>query len=756
MYRKKNNKGTIKKSIYFVFILLALVNVSCSDNLVTDPADVVIITVDTLRFDRLGIYGYKSIETPNIDGLGKHGVVFEQARVPVPLTLPSHTSLFTGLYPPSHGVRDNGKYKAAESLVTLAEIFKKEGYNTGAVVGSFVLDNRFGLNQGFDHYDDSGFKIEKDGRELFFPPERAAKDVTDHALKWLNSIYGGGQGTVVKDSIVNGKEQRFFLWVHYFDPHTLYNPPDPYASKYKDDLYDGEIAYTDEHIGRLIDGIHKLRGKNNLIIVLTSDHGESLGDHGEMSHGIYIYDSTMRIPLIISAPDRIPARRVSWRVRNVDIPPTLLELVGIEYHNHMDGSSLVPLIKGKGEHRDTFMESAHARLYYGWSELRGLSVDGYTIIDSPKPELYAWEDDPMQVQDLAQKKPELLKSYLKRLNTLLKTLHKTEMAVQARGDMSNETMRKIEALGYLSLVDPRKAGPIEIVEIGGINPADQKFFQYKLARATKLIAEKKYDQGLILLEKMLESDPKNKWLLVQKGNTYSLAGDSEKARQAFLNVLELKTDFVYALEKIAWLEFSEGNLDKAEDYCRKAIDLYQDDPGMYKLLAEIMIKRGNQTVAKNMLQKAVDIAPSDVGALFSLGKLMQEEKNYVEARKYFEEVLRRSPDNILALNFAAKERLRTGDREGAIRAYTHAAELAPQDGTQQYYLGIAYETGADNNLLGPGSDPVAAQSHYQRALELNPDIQRAKDRLKVLSESSRSSAAGNFNIINKANAQKRK
>jgi tetratricopeptide (TPR) repeat protein len=387
------------------------------------------------------------------------------------------------------------------------------------------------------------------------------------------------------------------------------------------------------------------------------------------------------------------------------------------------------------------MENSFARLHFGWSELRGFSADGYTVIDSPKPELYAWEGDPHQTQDIAQTKPELINSYLKRLNSLLKTLHKTEMVAQAKRDISNEAMRKIEALGYLSLIDPKKSDSGEIVKIGGINPADKKFFQYNFMKATDLIAQKKYDQGLVILDKMLESDPENKGLLMLKSDTYTLAGDNEKARGMLLQVLELNAEFIFALQKIAWLEFNEGNLDKAENYCRKAIDLYQSDPGMYRLLAEIMVKRNNWAGAKKMLKAALDIAPSDVSSLFSLGKLMQEEKNYVEAIKYFEEVLRRSPDNIWVLNFVGKERLRTGDREGAIRAFTHAAELAPREGIQQYHLGIAYETGTDNKLLGPGSDPVAAQSFYQRALELNPELQQAKDRLS---------------IINKASIQKRK
>ena len=302
--------------------------------------------------------------------------------------------------------------------------------------------------------------------------------------------------------------------------------------------------------------------------------------------------------------------------------------------------------------------------------------------------------------------------------------------------MSNETMQKIEALGYLSLVDPRKADPVEIVEIGGINPADQKFFQYNLARVTKIIAEKKYDQGLVLLDEMLESDPENNWLLMQKGTTYLLAGEKEKSRQVFLQILEQEAHFVYALEKIAWLEFSEGNLDKAEDYCRKAIGLYQDNAEMYNLIAKIMVTRGDLSGAKKMLRIAVNKAPSYIDALLSLGTLLLEETNYIEARRIFEDTLRQAPVNIDALNLTGESRLRTGDRVGAIRAYTHAAELAPLDGMQQYYLGLAYEFGTDSILLGPGSDSVAAQSYYQRALELNPDIQHAKDRLNIFNKTS--------------------
>tara|TARA_Y100000294_G_C8536189_1_gene329171 strand:+ start:413 stop:1477 length:1065 start_codon:yes stop_codon:yes gene_type:complete len=344
-------------------LLLLLLPAGCTTILDTSDADVIIISVDTLRADHLGIYGYKQIRTPNIDRLGKNGVVFEHARVSTPLTLPSHTSILTGLYPPSHGVRDNGKYKASENLTTLAEIFKNKGYNTGAVVGSFVLDRRFGLDQGFDHYDDSGFNKKAGGEEIFFIAERTAKEVTDRALEWVQSLYGVDSKTVAVKGLSGNENKNFFLLVHYFDPHGLYSPPQPYASIYKGKPYDGEIAYTDEQIGLLLDGIAEIRGNKQRVVVLTSDHGESLGEHGEMTHGTYIYDSTVHVPLIISAPDKIKARRIEWRVRSIDIAPTLLELVGTKYDGKMDGSSLVTLIKGKGKDRETYLESSYARLH---------------------------------------------------------------------------------------------------------------------------------------------------------------------------------------------------------------------------------------------------------------------------------------------------------------------------------------------------------------------------------------------------------
>ena len=304
------------------------------------PQNLLLITIDTLRADHLGCYGNQNIQTPTIDALAAQGMLFQQAFTPVPITLPSHASILTALYPPAHGIRDNGYFILDDSHQTLAEILKEKGYITGAIVASYVLNSRFGLAQGFDFYEDN-IVPDPNGNNPF-RYERRADAVVALAEDWLSK----------------NKGEKFFLWLHLFDPHDPYEPPEPYKSEYAQTPYDGEIAFTDACLGQLLKKMEELKIQQNTLIVLTSDHGEGLGEHGEKTHSTFIYDTTLHVPLIISIPGlKAAGRSYDFLVRTTDILPTALGLMGLAKteEKYGQGINLTPLLNKEKSNPDLLL-----------------------------------------------------------------------------------------------------------------------------------------------------------------------------------------------------------------------------------------------------------------------------------------------------------------------------------------------------------------------------------------------------------------
>ena len=381
--------------------------------------NVVVVTLDTLRADRLSSYGFRGIRTPNIDGVAAEGVLFEQATATAPMTLPSHASIFTGLIPPHHGVRDNGGFFLDPSKVTLAERMKQAGYATGAFVGAWVLDSRWGLDQGFDtysdHFDLSKYKVVNLGTV-----QKKGDEVMDLALPWLESV----------------KQKPFFAWVHLYDPHTPYEPPEPFASRHKGQPYLGEVAYTDQVVGRLVSWLKTAGVWDHTVLVLTADHGESLGEHAEKTHTFFIYDATVHVPFIVRTPwgDR---GRSQAQVATVDLMPTVLDLVGLPPEEGIDGRSLARLVLDPGADAGgrAYSETYFTRFHYGWQHLRALRDGTWKYIDAPKPELYAIREDPGETKNV-------FKAYSLRAEDLRLVLAKMAgSGVQAAPDKNNRTRR---------------------------------------------------------------------------------------------------------------------------------------------------------------------------------------------------------------------------------------------------------------------------------------------------------------------------
>jgi len=442
--------------------------------------NVLLVTIDTLRADRVGAYGARDVATPTLDGLAARGVLFEEAMASVPLTLPSHTSIMTGQYPPTHGVRHNAVFVLPNDAETIAERFSEAGYATGAVVGAAVLDSGYGLEQGFDSYDAEMAK-ERSTAAGFF--ERPANEVTDHALAWL------------ADS-----KRPFFLWVHYYDVHAAHNPPEPFKTRFQTHLYDGEAAYVDQELGRLLAALEQKKLLANTIVAVTADHGEGLGEHGEESHTYFVYDSVLHVPLMLAGPGVPVGKRVKPVTPNTGIAATLLALAGLSPLHKTDVGDLAPLWRegATGTAGEAYAESLAGELDHGWAPLHAIRTDRYHYIRAPRPELYDLESDPHELKNLLPSKQaeplEIVKSDESRIDALLAdSADLKQVAVDA------ETRKRVEALGYV--VPDGKAVKT------GADPKDV----YKLAGlgfdVLALSFAKRYDEAEKLALKGLELMP---------------------------------------------------------------------------------------------------------------------------------------------------------------------------------------------------------------------------------------------------------
>lgn len=479
--------------------------------------NVVLITLDTTRVDHLPCYGYKGLETPAIDAIASRGVRFDHAVTTVPLTLPAHSSILTGLNPFSHGVRNNGAYHLPESRITLAEMFKEKGYQTSAFLAAFVLDAQFGLNQGFDVYN---FEISDDGRRdpLHLAHERSADYVTNAALHWLK-----GDRT--------SSDKPFFMWVHYYDPHAPYEAPLKDLPEFSDldhfQAYDAEIAFVDLHLGRLLDALDNGNLRDRTLIVLTTDHGESLGEHGLLHHGSFIYDSCMRAGLIFSAPSLFDrAYRVSDRVVGiVDIAPTLASLVGFDLPEPVDGIDLAT-----AEHdpdRAIYIETLNTLETLGCAPLYGLRRLHDKFILAPRPEYYDLRKDPGELENLYTSQPPEARDLEQRLRKIMSAW--PDGPSDAAREMTPEDLARLEALGYLG----HTGGAIDEQR----DPKDYVPLLEDLSKARALLKENKCEEALVAAREVVDQVPGVSGAVFVLCDVYNCLNQGEEAVRALEKVI---------------------------------------------------------------------------------------------------------------------------------------------------------------------------------------------------------------------------
>jgi arylsulfatase A-like enzyme/Tfp pilus assembly protein PilF len=662
--------------------------------------NVLVITLDTTRADRIGAYGYAGIQTPNLDRLAREGVLFEQAASAAPLTLPAHSSLFTGRLPPEHGVRDNGGFFLDPRETTLAEILKGRGLATGAFVGAYVLDSKWGINQGFDTYFDN-FDLSKYKVISLGAIQRPGNEVVDEGLKWLAHV----------------GSSRFFGWIHLYDAHSPYEPPEPYKSIYRDRPYVGEIAFDDAQVGRVIAYLDSHGLLDKTIVVVMGDHGESLTEHGEATHGFFVYESTVHVPLIIRAPfsKTRGGRRVADVVRSVDVMPTVLEMLGIPPPHDIEGVSIAPLMTGAAKELglESYSEAMYPLHHFGWSDLRAMRTGRYKLIAAPRPELYDLQDDPGEHHDLYAERQALGQRMLDRLRERERRFAVRDPKDAQPTEVDPDARARLAALGYVGTFVATSA-PDE-ARTGLADPKDKVGLFNKITHARDISKDDSaFDEVVAMLNDVVREDPKviDAWFML--GNVYAKVGRAKEAIPYFQHALALKPDDDMAVVNLANVYRQIGRDDEALVGFRRFLQLDPKNAQVRYSTAEILLDRGDLDAAEQELRQAIALEPKLVVARNALGVVALKRGDVTTAEREIREAVAENPDVRLAhfnLALVAEQR---GQLQNAMAEYRKEIELHPQASYKAWFnLGKGYEQ------LG---DRTAQADAYRHAIESNPSF----------------------------------
>jgi len=662
------------------------------------PLNLILLSLDTTRKDRLSCYGFSKETTPNLDRIAAEGILFEQPYTPVPITLPAHASMLTGLYPYQHGVRNNGTYVLAAEHITLAELLKERGYETGAILGAFPVDHRFGLAQGFDHYDDlfPGGSRHREGKFT----ERSAEEVTRLALEWVDER----------------RDRPFFLWAHYFDPHAPYKPPEPYRSRFENDRYSGEIAYMDDAIGKLFERLRSWDLLERTVIVIAGDHGESLGEHDELTHTIFIYGSTQRIPLIFRFPQGEPFSDNMWRghriqglVNLVDIFPTAWDALGLpsETLPNMAGMNLLPTIQGQQAGHDwVYHESLVPDLEYGASELRGLQVARWKYIRAPKPELYDLENDPDELVNLAKKG----KTRLQSLEDKLAAILSDESGMDSQHPMDEETIKKLRSLGYVA-GSGVKAGATG----QKLDPKDMKGIPMTVARVEALADQHLEAKALVLLDSLLSEHPEVKRAQLLRGVYLLRLGRSDEAIETLDRAIagcQGCPDEPVLMKERAMASLKSGNLDDALRRTQILLEKNAEDEGLHIILGEILQAKRDWDGAREAFLIETELFPSDTKPWMKVASLEKIRKRPQEAEKAVRKALAINPKNSDALVMLSEILSSTGREQEAKTILNQVVKEDPTHPGAYFVKGMV--------LVKEGRENEAIQQ-FRTAVDLQPN-----------------------------------
>ncbi|HNT33751.1 MAG TPA: sulfatase-like hydrolase/transferase [bacterium] len=696
-------------------LLVSALWTGCRTRPIPQSPNVLVVTFDTVRADHFGCYGSPTAHTPNVDALAASGVVFEKCFTPVPITLPAHVSIMTGLYPHEHAIRNNGSYFVPQSVTTLAEVLYDKGYETAAFVSAYVLHSQFGLNQGFQVYDDTV----RDSSAVVLIEERTADQTTDQVLRWL------GQQ----------RSRPFFLWVHLFDPHQAYMPPAQWANRFPNDPYSGEIAFADEQLGRLLQEVDLSR----TLVVFSGDHGEALGEHGEKTHAYFAYDSTLHVPLVIRLAGGVRAgERRSDVVSLVDVFPTVLGHLDFTAPQTPSALDLLSEKKSDAPDRFVYFETIYP-LVFGWAPLSGLRNNTHKYIHAPRPELYAVQEDPQELVNRYDEERERAEDLKRRLGNLFVDLQQTD----SQRDLSAEDRQKLASLGYvggaltatdldlMSLPDPKEALQHYLLytEAGKENRAGRYSVAEEILRslltvypdmpqAQMLLGEvlreqARFEEAMSVFERLLRSNPSDNSFWYAQAVTCNKAGLSQKAIEVCTEGLRHFPDEPGLLDQMGLAYKMAEDYKRAIEFGQRAVRIVPNKPEYLNNLGASYSAAGKYKEAQNFLSRAVSIQPDFSSALFNLGVVALREKHNGQAETYLRQAVAADETNHDAWVQLNKALLYQDKSDEALLISQKLLALNPEDSEPHYFMSVAYRQKLDFS---------SAEESLRRFLQANPNV----------------------------------
>ena len=665
-------------------LLLSLAAVGCGgdgSHRVPAGTPVILISVDTLRSDRLPAYGYEGVATPAFDRLRRDSILYEHAYAPVPLTFPSHTTALTGLLPPAHGVRDNMGYRLdVEGLPYLPRVLKNLDYATGAAVSSFVLRGSSGLNASFDFYEDKLVFTEDDGGAV----QRPGKETLAKSRDWLRAHADG----------------PFFFFFHIYEPHTPRKPPEPYASRYASP-YDGEVAFADEIVGDLLRELEELGAYDRSMILLMSDHGEGLMDHGYDEHGLLLYREAIQVPLMLKLPGgKRGGETVAAAAQLADVYPTIVELLGAEPEGEVDGVSLLSLDDAPEDPRQIYSETVFTRLHFGWSDLYSLVEFPYHYIQGPDPELYDLVQDPGELDNILRRKARVARRLDQRLETM-------ERELAAPGEEDPETLQKLAALGYLGGGSTQTDGPLP-------DPKSRLFVLDWMREALEEGARGNPEAAAAGLRRVVEEEPGMIDAWEELGKALVQAGRPLAGVEALQEAMRRSDGAPQVALALADVLLELGRLDEAYAHAEIALDTHEL---ARDVMAQVEIRRGNLELAEELAVVAERNRAARLGPLITLADLRYRQGRFEESVELSDRALeefgaRTDRRMIRGLYFIrGKSRVQLDQAEGAVADFRAEIELSPDQLPPYTHLAYLYA------LLGRGPD---AGNTLRQMVETNP------------------------------------
>ena len=739
--RKKPATTRYGKIILLLVVLIGLFAgwfLSRSADSPSNIRNVLLISIDTCRADHFGCYGYQLNTTPNIDALAAEGVLFENVISPIPQTLPAHSSMMTGTIPPYHGVHENvGGFLADESNITLAKILKDAGFATGAAISTFVLDHQFGIDQGFDTYDDQ-FQTPVEGHH---GQERQGGETTRVALDWLQA----------------NKDQRFFYFLHYYDPHTKYEPPEPFASQFGPDSYDGEIAYTDHCIGQVLARLKELDLYDSTLIIITADHGEMLGEHGELTHTYFIYQGAIKVPLIFKLPEHNQPARIKSIAGIIDIVPTVCSLLNSDTPEHIQGVDLSASIQGEDtseQERYLYCESLTATNYQA-NSLLGIVNNRFKYIQTTRPELYDLVQDPAESNNLVEPERQQALIMQEELAQMLERSVRQE-AADGQAPADAQTIERLQTLGYLGgsatedfLFDQTKDDPKDLLEYHSLAEQMVHSFSYEEFDQVETIAEqmiqrrpdlatpyeklglmalrqKDYSQAIVYFQRVIEIHPDHGWADDKRGLAHLAQGDYDQAIDLFDKLIgDLEQDQDHELNPrtavgpymnrgMAYLR--KGDYDRAVQDFDQVIRLDPLHATAYNNRGTAYVHQGDPDRAIRDFDQAIELDPRYAEAHHSRGAIYVRQGDFDRAIRDFNRSIELSPDDINGYNSRGIVYSKKGDYDRAIRDFGRIIKLDPTVVSAYNSRGMAYfKTG----------EPDKAMADFSVAIGLNPEYAEA-------------------------------